>query len=263
MLSYQHSFHAGNLADIHKHAVLSSCLDYMTRKDKPLSYLETHAGRGSYDLSGAESRRTGEAAAGILRVRDWFDAAHPYTRAQEAVQARHGVAAYGGSPLIAAALLRREDRIHLAELHPQEHAALLEAMKGARPVVHVHHRDGPEMALALAPPRPRRGLALIDPSWEVKDDYTRMPDLVIRLHRKWNVGVLILWYPILCDGQHRSMTETIIREIPGATVHEVGFPPAREGHRMRGSGLVIVNPPWGLDVELARLSTRFAALAKL
>ncbi|MBW7922904.1 MAG: 23S rRNA (adenine(2030)-N(6))-methyltransferase RlmJ [Rubellimicrobium sp.] len=262
MLSYQHAYHAGNLADVHKHAVLSSCLDYMTRKNKPLSYLETHAGRGLYDLSGVESQRTGEAAAGILRLRDLFAADHPYMRAQRAVQARHGAAAYGGSPLIAAALLREGDRIDLAELHPQEHAALVAAMADAVPAVHVHRRDGAAMALALAPPEPRRGLALIDPSWELKEDYARIPDLVRKLHRKWNVGVLLLWYPILRDGPHRAMVDGLVAVIPEGVVHEVAFAPAREGHRMEGSGLFIVNPPWGIADELALLSARFAALTR-
>lgn len=262
MLSYQHSYHAGNLADVHKHAVLSSCLDYMVRKNKPVSYLETHAGRALYDLGAPEARRTGEAAAGILRVREWFDADHPYTRAQEAVQAAHGARAYGGSPLIAASLLRAEDRIDVAELHPQEHAALVAAMADAVPSVRVHRQDGAQMALALCPPSPRRGLALIDPSWEMKEDYATIPDLVRRLHRKWNVGVLILWYPLLRDGPHRAMIAGLRATIPEGMVHEVAFPPAREGHRMEGSGLFIVNAPWGLEAELARLDARFAALAK-
>lgn len=262
MLSYQHGFHAGNLADVHKHAALAFCLDYMVQKDKPLSYLETHAGRGLYDLDSPEARRTGEAAAGILRARDWFAPDHPYMRAQAAVQARHGAAAYGGSPLIAAALLRPGDRMHLAELHPQEHAALVQAMAGARPRVGIRREDGAAMALALCPPEPRRGLVLVDPSWETAADLDRMPALVRKLHRKWNVGVIILWYPLLRDGPHRGMAAELAAAIPGGMVHEVAFPPARPGHRMEGSGLFVVNPPWGLEAALAPLPARFAALKK-
>lgn len=116
------------------------------------------------------------------------------------------------------------------------------------------------MALAATPPTPRRGLVLIDPPWEVKDDYVAMPDLVKKLHRKWNVGVIILWYPILTDGPYAAMVDDLTAAIPDATVHEVRFPPARPGHRMVGSGLFMVNAPWGLEAELARLSKRFAQL---
>lgn len=266
MLSYQHAFHAGNLADVHKHAVLAFCLDYMVQKEKPLSYLETHAGRGLYDLAAAEALRTGEAAAGITRVQDWFAPDHPYMRALEATQRRHGPSAYPGSPLIAGALLRKEDRMHLAELHPQEHAALVGAMEGAAPAVRTLREDGARMALATCPPMPRRGLALVDPSWEVKGDYSRIPALLRKLNRSWNVGTLILWYPLLRNGEHdaphRDMIAGLHEAIPDALSHEVAFPPAREGHRMEGSGLFIVKPPWGIKDELARLSARFAALGR-
>lgn len=258
MLSYQHIYHAGNLADVQKHAVLAWCLDYMGRKDKPLTYLETHAGRGLYDLGAPEAEKTGEAKAGIGRAGDWFPAGHPYLRALEAVRGRHGPRAYPGSPLIAAELLSDDDRdrMQLAELHPREHAALRDALPWAR----IHQRDGAAMALAATPPEPRRGLILIDPPWEVKDDYQTMPDLVKKLHRKWNVGVILLWYPILTDGPHRAMIADLRAAIPEGIAHEVRFPPARPGHRMVGSGLFVVNAPWGLEAELARLSDRFAAL---
>src|SRR5690554_6900254 len=100
MLSYQHGYHAGNLADVHKHALLAVMLDYLTRKPKPLFYLETHAGRGLYDLNGAEARKTGEAAQGIGRAEGWFEAGHPYRRVLASVRRVHGAAAYPGSPLI-------------------------------------------------------------------------------------------------------------------------------------------------------------------
>lgn len=145
MLSYQHAYHAGNLADVHKHALLSWALDYLTRKPKPLTYIETHAGRGLYQLDGAEARKTGEAAKGIGQVAEWFAADHPYTRTLAQVRADHGPQAYPGSPLIASHLLRAEDTLHLAELHPREHAALTRAVPGA----HVHKRDGLEMVCLL------------------------------------------------------------------------------------------------------------------
>jgi len=118
MLSYQHAYHAANLADVHKHALLAWVLDYLTRKDKPLSYIETHAGRGLYDLEGEAARKTGEAAQGFDRVAGWFGPDHPYAVQVARTRALHGVRAYPGSPLIAAQALRPGDRMHLAELHP-------------------------------------------------------------------------------------------------------------------------------------------------
>jgi 23S rRNA (adenine2030-N6)-methyltransferase len=125
---------------------------------------------------------------------------------------------------------------------------------------HVHQRDGFELALALTPPTPRRGLMLIDPSWEVKADYEAIPRHMANIHRKWNVGILILWYPILKGGAHGPMLKALETAFPEGLRHEVRFPPAREGHRMEGSGLFIVNPPYGLAEETARLTAMFKAL---
>ena len=260
MLSYQHIYHAGNLADVHKHALLAWVLDYLTAKEKPLSYLESHAGRGLYALDAAEAVKTGEAAAGIARAEAWFGPDHPYARALAAVRAAHGPAAYPGSPLVAANLLRAADKIRLAELHPQEYAALAALPELARALV--EKRDGLEMALAAAPPEPRRGLLLIDPSYEVKSDYARLPGVLAKIHRKWAVGVLMLWYPRLAGAPHAAMLSELEAAFPEALRHEVSFAPAREGHRMQGSGMFVVNPPWGLAEEAARLTARFERHAR-
>ena len=259
MLSYQHAYHAGNLADVHKHALLAWMLGYLTAKDKPLSYIETHAGRGLYDLAAPEAVKTGEAAAGIARAlaEGWFAPDHPYMVALTAVRARHGATAYPGSPVLAAELLRPGDRIHLAELHPAEHAALTQAMREWYSVI--HRRDGLELALALTPPDPRRGLMLIDPPYEVKSDYDALPRVIGQVHAKWNVGVIVLWYPILASGAHAPMLAALeAQRLPRTLRHEVRFPPAREGHGMVGSGLFVVNAPYGLAEEGRRVGERFA-----
>lgn len=261
MLSYQHIYHAGNLADVQKHSVLAVALDYLTRKDKPMVYLESHSGRGLYHLDAEEAVKTGEAAAGIARVQNenWFAPEHPLARVLHKVHQAHGAEAYPGSPLIAAHLLRPGDKLHLAELHPQERRALEHAM-GQLPA-RIYPQDGFEMAQSLLPPTPRRGMLLIDPSYELKNDYERMPGIIGRLHRKWNVGVIALWYPILADGRHKPMLSALERlGLPGALRHEVRFPPVREGHRMVGSGMFLVNAPFGLTEETARLSALFSRL---
>lgn len=258
MLSYQHHYHAGNLADVHKHAVLAWMLEYLTHKDKPLTYMESHAGRGLYDLGAPEAVKTGEAAMGIGRAEGWFGKTHPYARAIAATREQRGPNAYPGSPLIAGHLLREGDQIHLCELHPQEHAALDYATSpfGA----HVYREDGLAKALSILPPTPRRGMLLIDPSYEVKTDYEDIPRIIGQIARKWNVGIIALWYPILTDAPHRVMLNILRQAHEQATVHEVRFAPARDGHRMVGSGLFILNPPYGLEAELKRLSKRFNAL---
>ena len=258
MLSYQHGYHAGNLADVHKHALLAWMLDYMTAKPKPMSYLETHAGRGLYDLGSVEARKTGEAAQGIARAEHWFAVDHPYRRALSAVRTRQGAQAYPGSPVLAGELLRFEDSLTLAELHPQESAALRDAVAPYPAVVVA--RDGWAEALSRTPPEPRRGLLLCDPSYEVKEDYRTIPDIVAKLHRRWGVGVLVLWYPILTDGRHAPMLRDLERALPDGWRHEVRFPPAREGHGMVGSGLFVVNPPYGIEAEAKALARRFAEL---
>ena len=255
MLSYQHIYHAGNLADVHKHSMLAWALAYMTRKDKPLTYLETHAGRGLYDLQDEAALKTGEAAKGIALVKDAFATDHPYAQVLSRIQSKHGASAYPGSPLIAAESLRNIDTVHLSELHQQEFAALKENMGPYGGIY--RQKDGWEMAMSLCPPEPRRGLLLIDPSFEVKSDYQTIPQTIAKLHRKWGVGVIMLWYPILTDAPHIPMIRELQAALPDAVTHEVSFPPARPGHRMVGSGLFVVNAPYGFTDEAARLSALF------
>lgn len=253
MLSYQHAFHAGNLADVHKHAILAEVLAYLVQKDKPISLIETHAGRGLYDLGDAAAQKTGEAAQGILALGDKIAPHSPYGRALAQTRAAHGAMAYPGSPLIGRAFLRPGDAHHLAELHPQEFAALRKSVKGAK----VYRADGFELALSLCPPTPRRGVLLIDPSWEIREDYARLPGWLKQVNAKWNVGILMLWYPLLEGAPHLPMIRRITADFPDALLHEVRFPPARPGHRMVGSGMAVINPPWKLADSVRALETVF------
>lgn len=256
MLSYQHIYHAGNLADVHKHSLLAWMLDYLTRKDKPVSYIETHAGRALYDLTSDEAIKTGEASMGIARARAWFDADHPYRKCLDETAETDGPDAYPGSPLIATQRLRDGDKITLAELHPAEHNALELAL----PTAKCWRTDGFAMAHSMLPPTPRRGLMLIDPSYEIKDDYDTIPAHIRKYARAWNVGVIVLWYPVLTAATHHTMLGTLRQDHPEALHHEVRFPPARKGHGMVGSGLFVINPPFGLAQEAANLNTRFDQL---
>ncbi len=251
MLSYQHAYHAGNRADLHKHAVLAALLARLAQKPRPITYLESHAGRGLYDLGSAEARKTGEAADGIARATP----EGPYAAAIAATRAAHGPAAYPGSPAIAAALLRPSDRIVLCELHPGEHAALRAAFGGR---AEIHRRDGHEGLPALCPPVPRRGLALIDPSYEVKAEYARAAETALATLARWPEGVVLLWYPILPEGRHAALTERLAG-LPGRLIAEAEFR-ERPPRGMTGSGLAILNPPFGAAALVAEATAPFAAL---
>jgi len=259
MLSYQHIYHAGNLADVQKHAALAWVLTYLTRKDKPISYIETHSGRALYDLASEAAQKTGEANKGIedTKIQSGLGLDHPYLRVLQMVRHAFGPRHYPGSPWIARELLRSTDHIHLAELHPQEASALRSAIgNGAK----VYQQDGYQLAQSLCPPTPRRGLLLIDPSFEIKTDYTTIPPIIAKIHKKWNVGIIMLWYPILASGAHDPMLASLVKNHPDGLRAEVHFPPVREGHRMVGSGLFIVNPPFGLSDELKRIADLFSKL---
>jgi 23S rRNA (adenine2030-N6)-methyltransferase len=255
MLSYQHHYHAGNPADVHKHALLAWMLDYLVQKDKPITYIETHAGRGLYDLGDEAALKTGESAAGISILEQRLDKDHPYRQRLNETRFKYGPEAYPGSPLIAAMTMREQDTIHLAELHPGENAILAEHL--TQWDAHIRQEDGLQMALSIAPPTPRRGLMLLDPSYEVKADYEAIPKALEAVARKWNVGIFALWYPILTSGTHGPMLSELSQKFPDALRHEVRFPAVREGHRMMGSGMFVINAPYGTEVETARLSKLF------
>lgn len=238
MLSYQHAYHAGNRADLHKHDALARLIAALTAKPRPITYMETHAGRGLYDLAAPEAQKTGEAAEGILKAQL---RPGPYAEALARIRAKHGAMAYPGSPLIARELLRAGDRMVLMELHPAEHAALKRAMKGSG--AEIHRRDGYEGVLALAPPQPRKGLVLVDPSYEVKTEYREVAGSARRLVAKWPEATLLIWYPILAEARHQPLIVGL-RDLP-VTRHEVDFG-ATKG--MAGSGLIGLNLPWGFDL---------------
>lgn len=239
MLSYQHAYHAGNRADLMKHDALARLLAALTRKPRPITYMETHAGRGLYDLASPEARKTGEAAEGILKAEL---EPGPFAEAVARVRARHGPLAYPGSPLIARELLREGDRMHLMELHPAEHAALRRALKG--PGVAIHRRDGYEGVLALSPPTPRKGLVLVDPSYEVKPEYEAVPAFVQKLLARWPEATVLVWYPILAESRHERLIAGL-HALPFQR-HEVRFG-ATKG--MTGSGLIGINLPFGFRLD--------------
>lgn len=255
MLSYQHAYHAGSLADVHKHSLLCAMLDYMLQKDKPFSYVETHAGRGLYDLSAPEAEKTGEAKAGILRLlaEEKIPNDHPYRSVLARIQQQYGKNFYPGSPMIAATMLRACDRIHLAEKHPQEISALRCNLSFSK--AHIYAEDGYQKASALLPPTPRRGMLLVDPSYEIKGEYKAVVDFIAGIHRKWPAGVIALWYPILSSKLHAPMIEALEKlSLPKPLRHEVLFVSSHSAHRLQGSGMFIIKAPFGVESALFNIN---------
>lgn len=254
MLSYQHSYHAGCLADVQKHAALALMLEQLVEKDKPLTYIETHAGRGLYKLNSIEAQKTEEAAHGILPIlaAKKLPQNHPYMQALQATQKKHGKYAYCGSPLIAQHFLRPDDKLFLMDLHKQEYAALVQncvkntSLKNTR----CRHKDGYAEALAMSPPHIRRGFVLVDPSYEVKAEYEQAADFILELHKKWNVATILLWYPILEDARHEKMLQ-ILKDagLPKLWHQEVLYP-QNSFYRAQGTGLICINTPFGVEHEL-------------
>lgn len=247
MLSYQHIYHAGCCADVHKHAALTRILGALVAQNKAITYIETHAGRGLYNLTSPEAEKTGEAREGILRLMPArkIPMDHPFLHIMMQVRQKHKANAYPGSPLIAKHILRPSDRSHLMELHPQEHAALDKLMTA--PNCRIYKQDGYKTALGLCPPSPDKGMVLIDPSFEIKTEYLEAAKFLKTLHDKWPAGVLVLWYPLLPAGNHVAMVEVVKATGYKKLWHqEIEFTTPESVRGMYGSGLLVVNLPEGL-----------------
>lgn len=257
MLSYQHHYHAGNFADVHKHLALSLALRTLQRKSSALMIMDTHAGRGRYALTAPAAARTAEFRDGIGRlwaVTDLPPALDDYLVQVRACNPADALRVYPGSPLIARALLRSQDRLVLCERHPAEYQALRDILGRDRQVA-VHRRDGFEALAALLPPREKRGLVLIDPSYEVKSEYRRVVEALVEAHRRWPQGRFLVWYPLLPAASHRDLLRRLARSgIRRILQSELQVRAPQDAPGLYGSGLLLVNPPWPLDDALAELT---------
>lgn len=255
MLSYQHGYHAGNHADVLKHATLSLVLEALKLKESPLCYLDTHAGRGQYDLRTVQANQSREYASGIGRVFAVADAPvdlTPYLAAVRTLNPDGALIHYPGSPMLAALLLRPPDRLQLVERHPAEYPHLKRTL-GADPRIGIHRRDAYEALPALLPPAERRGVAFIDPAYDAPDDLAGLRQALTVALRKWPHGCYVLWYPCFARWSPAVLLGQL-RAAGGAKLLRVELTIATPGPLgLYGSGLWIVNPPWRLDTKLARL----------
>lgn len=256
MLSYRHGFHAGNFADVFKHVILSLLVRAQLRKDKPFFYLDTHAGAGCYELDSAMAQKNREYSGGIARL--WKldeapDAVRVYLQAVRAVNATPALKSYPGSPRIARYFLRPKDRMVLCELHTKEVEHLKGEFHGDRQTA-VHLSDGYHSLKAFLPPLEKRGVILVDPAFELKDERARLLDGILQAHKRFATGVYTIWYPIqdrpAVDWLHRQLIRSGIRNI---LVAELRIFDEDLPLRLNGSGMVIINPPWRLDEELKTL----------
>lgn len=249
MLSYLHGFHAGNFADVHKHWILSLCLESLNRKQKPWSYLETHAGRAFYDLTDERALKTAEYQSGIGRLFNQPSPPpfHNYL-ALVAEQNSHQLTRYPGSPALVARYKREGDKLSLMELHPAEAEALRSVFRHDDEIA-VHHRDGYEGVLALLPPKPNRGVVLVDPSYEVKSEYQQVVSFISDAVRKWPGGSYLIWYPLLSADRHQTL-KRLIKQSGIRNIYCSEIEVAAEGEGMYGSGMLLVNPPWQIDTTL-------------
>jgi len=255
MFSYRHGFHAGNHADVLKHVVLVQMLAYLSAKDTPLWFVDSHAGAGSYSLSSDFALKKGEFRDGIARLWGRGDLPPPlaeYVAQVKMLNKDGALHHYPGSPQIALQMLREQDRLQLFELHGTESGILQKQYANLKRRVSVQPADGFAGLKSVLPPPSRRGLVLIDPSYEDKADYARVLDTVRDALQRFATGVYALWYPQVQRQEAQDLPGALRKLAPGdwlqasLTVKAA----ARDGLGLHGSGMMVFNPPWNLEASL-------------
>ncbi|MEX1199765.1 MAG: 23S rRNA (adenine(2030)-N(6))-methyltransferase RlmJ [Methylophaga sp.] len=260
MLSYRHSYHAGNFADVLKHIVLIECLQHLGKKDKAFDYIDTHAGAGLYDLASVHASKLPEFKNGIgkLASADWPELAS-YFEVVNKLNQDGDLGLYPGSPWLALHFMRPQDRAWLYELHSEDARLLannVQKDKRAR----VMHEDGLSGLLRLLPPVSRRGLVLIDPSYEIKSDYDLVAKTVIEAHKKFATGTYAIWYPVVERSRIIRLEKQLIKSsIRNIQRFELGITADSDASGMTASGMMLINPPWQL---MATMQTVLPKLSK-
>jgi 23S rRNA (adenine2030-N6)-methyltransferase len=263
-MNYRHAFHAGNFADVLKHAVLVRILVHLRVKPAPFRVIDTHAGAGLYDLGGPEASSSGEWREGIARLMGASAEGQaspllaPYLAAVAALNRPGDLSTYPGSPMLARTFLRERDRLIACELEPGAAGALARNLRGDTRCKTIAI-DGWTALNAYVPPTERRGLVLIDPSFEEVADFQHLEPALVAAHRKWGSGTYLLWYPMTGRASPDLLARRLRRSgIPKILRAEISIAPG--GERLRACGLLIVNPPWTLESELVILLPALADL---
>ena len=252
-MNYRHAFHAGNFADVVKHVALVQILLHLRKKDTPFAVIDSHAGRGLYDLSSTDARRTGEAQSGIERLRG-LGGPEALTRYLTLVE-QSGKNIYPGSPLIAAHLLRPQDRLVAVEKHPEGAAALKQALapfKKANVKVSVEEADGYARLAALLPPPERRGLALIDPPFEAPDEFETAARAAKDALRRFATAIILIWYPVKSPAAARAFQGEVLA---GGAANLLAIETAIDAPEasLSKAGLLVLNPPHGFDTAMREI----------
>ena len=253
MLSYRHSFHAGNHADVVKHIVQSLILNALKQKEKPFVYHDTHSGAGRYDLTHEWAEKTGEYKQGVARVWQQQDIPQEIQSYLDAIrQLNNGdtLRYYPGSPRVARAHLRTHDRLVLTELHPSDYPLLEQEFHRDRQVS-IYKEDGFSRLKASLPPKERRGLVLIDPPYELAHEYRDVVQAIYHSYKRWATGIYAIWYPVV----NRCDIEDMIEGLQGLGIRkilqiELGVAPDTNEHGMTASGMIVINPPWKLESQM-------------
>jgi 23S rRNA (adenine2030-N6)-methyltransferase len=265
-VNYRHAFHAGSFADVFKHAVLCRILHYLREKPAPFRVIDTHAGAGLYDLTSAEASRGGEWHDGIERLMAATLAPPvaallaPYLDVIGALNEPGRLKLYPGSPAIARAWLRPQDRLIACELEPKAATALSANLRGDIRIKTLEI-DGWTALAAYVPPPERRGLVLVDPPFEADSDFFRLSEALGVAHRKWATGIYALWYPIKGRTEPDALAKNLRKlGVPKILRAELTVAPLSAPSRLNGSGLILVNPPWTLESELSTLLPALAGM---
>jgi 23S rRNA (adenine2030-N6)-methyltransferase len=265
-MNYRHIYHAGNFADVLKHAVLARIISYLKRKEAAFRVIDTHAGIGLYDLGSEEAQKTGEWRGGIGKLLDatltgapaeWL---HDYLSVVRALNPQDGLRLYPGSPLLTRHLLRRQDRLTAIELHPEDAQSLKKVFAGDHHV-RVIGLDGWLALGAHLPPKEKRGLVLVDPPFEEEGEFARMIDGLNKAHRRWPGGIYAFWYPV----KDRAAVERFRTALRGSGILRIldatlSIRAPSPEPKLDGCGMAIVNPPYVLDRELSEILPVLARL---
>jgi len=256
MLSYRHGFHAGNFADVLKHSLITLVINALKQKDKPFIYIDTHAGAGKYSFKSEFSQKTGEYLQGIARL--WgnpepLPELKDYLSAVRAENTGKLLVRYPGSPQLVRRLVRSQDRLQLSELHSTDFEAL-QQLYAQDQQVSVVKEDGLQSLDKKLPPIQKRGLIFIDPSYELKNDYSKVVDTLISAHRRFATGTFALWYPVIDRNTTERLLQRMIESgIPKQLRIEHCVAADESMHGMTGSGMLFINPPWQLDTQAQTL----------
>ncbi|WP_392560640.1 23S rRNA (adenine(2030)-N(6))-methyltransferase RlmJ [Orbus mooreae] len=253
MLSYRHSYHAGNHADVLKHIVLTLCIESLKEKDKPFLYLDTHSGAGRYLLQSEHAEKTAEYLSGIARVwqqTEILDLLNPYLSVLKYYNRSETLKYYPGSPLIAKQLLRPQDKLSLTEIHSSDYPLLRQEFNKDKRA-QVLREDGFLQLKSKLPPESRRGVILIDPSYEIKDDYQKIPLALHEGYKRFATGCYLLWYPVVNRKQTQGMIDGIVNSgIKRILQIELAVRPDNNQKGMTASGMIVINPPWKLQQQM-------------